>query len=553
MSRCLKTIFGLSAVLWIASLASIALWGVPFRLRFETNDDVFMMLIASGRYTGEPSEFLLYMNVLVGQLLKELFILFPAFNSYLVLFCAMHIFFAAAVIFVLRRMEDDGLRLTLLWAVMILFHLPVYLRLQFTTTAFVTAMGGILLAVDVAVRGGSARSVGVRYGSAVAGWFLAFLVRSQSALLALALAAPVLLYAGYVTERRARFVGLALVIALLAGGALWLQSARIDRYPEWRDFQRFNALRGRVHVAPGFSFDAGSESVYRAVGWSANDVVAFQQWFFPDPEVHAADDVSRVVDEIRRPRRGVVAVRSWLMTLREHRFKVVAAMVLTLGSVIGVGRRGVALAASGAAISIALQLYVDATARLPLRVLMPLLYGPALVLLPVWPNRPRHPRAPVVVGAWMMLCCLIVARGVFHGMRLDREHREMAEAWRTAPHDFDGSLLVLWADDWPLEWQTPGLRMEPPGNGGRYLSLSSLTRSPHNDAVLQSKGIGDLMEAMLSRDDVLLACREVRMPILRKYVEEHHRSGLDADDRGGLFSRRVWKLRRNPEGANDDG
>ena len=43
------------------------------KVRFETNDDTAMNLIASGSLTGSPSELLIFTNVSIGYLLKWLY------------------------------------------------------------------------------------------------------------------------------------------------------------------------------------------------------------------------------------------------------------------------------------------------------------------------------------------------------------------------------------------------------------------------------------------------------------------------------------------------
>lgn len=555
MSRSLKTTFGVSVFAWIALLFSIAFMGVPLRMRFETNDDVFMMMIASGRYTGTPSEFLLYMHVLAGLFLKGLFTFAPAFNSYLVLFCLMHVSFAVAVASVLSRMTDGVFRLVLLWAVLIFFHLPICLRLQFTTTAFVAAIGGVLFLSDSALNERPDSRMVVRFGLAAAGWLGAYLVRRESALLAVAVASPLLLYTFFLTARRMLFAGFAAGMILVTCGLMAFQTAYIARFPEWKQFLDFNEVRGRMHVAPGYAYDADSARIFGEVGWSENDVEVFHQWFFPDPHVHSEEHVRHIAMQLRRPRQGAVAIQFWLHTVLQHRFKLIAAAFLFLGALLGADRRVTLLAGTLVAVSIVLQIYLDATARLPLRVLMPLLYSPAIMLLPIG-SRFRAAEACRVKHArtiWMALCLVLAARGVFHDFRLSGEHREMETAWASADyHVPPGALLVLWADDWPVEWARPRLRLDPPGDSARYLSLSSLTRSPHNNMVLRQFGVENLMEDVLLRDNIFLVCREVRLPMLRRYMMQHHDAEIECEDRGGLFARRIYRIRKREPGADSE-
>lgn len=65
-------IFNLDFCIVISTLF-FCLFAVLFPLRFETNDDVSMLLLSSGVYTGKNETFLIFMNILYGTILKYLY------------------------------------------------------------------------------------------------------------------------------------------------------------------------------------------------------------------------------------------------------------------------------------------------------------------------------------------------------------------------------------------------------------------------------------------------------------------------------------------------
>lgn len=544
-----KVLFALSATAWLLVLVSIPAMGWPCRMRFETNDDYWMMAIASGEYTGSPSEFLLYPHTLIGKFLRLAFKFLPGVNWHAALLCLLHISFAVVMVRVLFRMGSGVVPWGLLCSTAISFQIPAYLRLQFTTSAFVSASAGILLFLDAPrVRHLFARRAQLTAAALL--FIIGFLVRKQAAGLSLVLAMPAVVVAasrkGTVVLRRETIV-VALVslicVLLLDGWDRWY----LGRFPEWRAFYAFNRNRGRIHVAPGYAYDARTAPIYNAVGWSSNDVRAFQQWFFPDPNVHGPKDVAYVVHHLRR----VVAISSvleswWREIVLSHRFRFAVSGFACLGAVLSGVWAGIVALATGF-LSVILQVFFLATARLPLRILVPLCFAPMLFSLPFWKSSRSDFFQRITQIMWCVGMILFCAWGTRALIWLNRQHGEMADAWQVARQqeaNSGASLLVLWADDWPVEWATVGFRRQKTDPPARYLSLSSLSQSPHQAAVLEAHGITNVVRALIERDDVFLVCREERWPILQQYLREHHGIEAARTDRGGLFSRRIWKLRR---------
>ncbi len=537
-------VFRAIAVLWLAAMLGAAIWGWPVSWRFETNDDYWMLQIASGRYTGSPSEFLLYIHVALGLLLKTLFLHWPHFNSYAFVLLIMHMAFACSVMCCLRHTAKSGFTAVYLMATAALFHGFVFFRLQFTTSAFVGAAAAFMVLLAGVIH--PADNPRARISTSVWAtllWAVAWMIRKEAALLAALLAAPMLLYA-VMKHRRGPAVALMVAqVLVLCGGLTLFERWYMTRHPEWERFQRFNRARGRIHVAPGYGFDSQSRSVYAGVGWSENDVSVFQQWFFPDANVHSPEKIEHVARSLRRPMPVRSAVATWLGTLREQRFFVVAMLVLAAGLLMAQKKWTspflIALVLSGV-----LQIYLQGTARLPPRVFLPLLFGPTLFLLPS-AGLPSQPVSRIAGRIWVVVLLLAMLWAGKRYVILRRTHDEMSAAWKIAEvqEQLAGArALVLWADDWPVEWAPVRLKWSEAGKSCRYVSLSSLTQSPHHWTLLKQLQVGDLVEALLTREDVLLACRANRLPNLERYVAEHYGTFARVEDRGGLFNRRIYKL-----------
>src|SRR5262249_10989577 len=107
-----------------------------------------MRSIASGFYTGHPSEYLVFTNVLVGCLLKGAYCLWNSFDWYVCYLLLVHFTALTGLAFLVLR-RQPGWRFPLLYSIIFLQMEPrLFLHLQFTTTAFLVGLVGLLLLVD---------------------------------------------------------------------------------------------------------------------------------------------------------------------------------------------------------------------------------------------------------------------------------------------------------------------------------------------------------------------------------------------------------------------
>src|SRR6267142_3034143 len=73
-------VFVAVALLNLTFFGAVLIFLVP---DYETNDDLAMQLIASGFYTGHPSEYLVFTSFAIGWMLRLLYEFSGSFNWYL--------------------------------------------------------------------------------------------------------------------------------------------------------------------------------------------------------------------------------------------------------------------------------------------------------------------------------------------------------------------------------------------------------------------------------------------------------------------------------------
>jgi hypothetical protein len=116
-------------------------WFVPWR--FQTNDDVMMMWLISGAYTGTPEGYAIFIHPLISGILSRFYLLFPEIRWY-GLFCYLSIGLSSLLLLKGIERNHTNPRWKLFWRVFIL-GLSIHLCLfpQFTLLAGYLALSGI--------------------------------------------------------------------------------------------------------------------------------------------------------------------------------------------------------------------------------------------------------------------------------------------------------------------------------------------------------------------------------------------------------------------------
>jgi hypothetical protein len=288
---------GLKA-LGLAALLNAFLFSLFFAFAtpcYETNDDLSMQMIASGFYTGQPSEYLVFTNFLIGWPLRLLYGLSPGCNWYFAYLVTVHYAALTAIAFVVLS-RRPGWPFGLLYVgFFLVVETRILLELQFTTTAFLAGTAGLLLVVDGLQRGRAPRWSLIIAGFAFTA--LIVMIREPVAPLLVLIALPFLIERLGLAGWR-RLLGIGLVCA-----ALFLALQGINRWyyvrdPAWAEYLEYNNLRGKIHRT---ALNARIQEAGPVAGWSQNDTYMFDNWYFAEPDVYGSISKMRLlVDKLQR-------------------------------------------------------------------------------------------------------------------------------------------------------------------------------------------------------------------------------------------------------------
>lgn len=287
-------------VLACATLLTTLLFSLFFLVAtpgYETNDDLCMQCIASGMYTGQPSEYLVFTNVLIGLALRLLYGLWTGNNWYFIYLVSVHFLSLTTICFVVLSRNRSWFFILLCIGFFLLVEMRILIDLQFTTTAFLAGAAGVVALAD-----GLEPGRRIDRPKIVAGILLITLmgmVREAVVPFLGIVAFPFLL------ERFGLRGWRRMIWAAMACGSLFILMHAVNRWyyerdPSWAEYLEYNTLRGQLQDTPLTAFASRSAS---AAGWSTNDAAMFVNFYFSEPEVFAGTS---------RLRRFVEASRSFV-------------------------------------------------------------------------------------------------------------------------------------------------------------------------------------------------------------------------------------------------
>lgn len=258
---------------------------LPFR--FETNDDVLMALIASGGYTGTPESHLIFINIIYGFILSFLYSITTFVEWYTLLFLALNVLGATILAnFILKRSINKFLKISFL----ILFYLiffKITILLQFTTTAAIICLSGIILIFSKKKK---------KYLFGIFLFILGSLIRFEVAILTLLITSP--LFLEELLELKKIKITKPLILASIVF-VLVIAFNYVDNYlynqnTEWKYYREYNLERGKINDNPN------SVKIKKIPEGISTFDYNFLLHFFPDRNIMTLDKLEKINKSIEQ-------------------------------------------------------------------------------------------------------------------------------------------------------------------------------------------------------------------------------------------------------------
>ena len=508
---------------WIAA-GLVAAFAVPLALGqayWQENDDGFMAMVAHGYgVSAAPSVAILFSSVLYGALIQSVGVASIAGAQTYGVFT--YVLLAAAAIGAAYALWRAGVSGGLAAAALLIVFAPVVLYPQFTVVAgLLVVSGALLLATDGRWRTAAAAAVLfalgalVRYGAAGLTLlfvlpFLARMLRSGprlSALTVLALAA----IAGIVADRV------------------------YYAHPAWEQYLAMNEARVR------FTDWGLRQYFFREIldamrlGWTVNDLVMIESWFFADPRVYTPARLNELTERVSIPS---------LLLSNAHRydeaatpFRHEAFLALLAFALFAAWRARSRLALWTLAALGAFMLALSLAGRPGImRIYVPPLAAIALFALALQPG-------PLARLHAMLLGIGMAVAGTVLGLRNAADRAEEAVLRARVCAMPAERLYVVWGA--ALAYERIYRPLAAPGDGCA-LTLYPLGAQSYAPYALErlraATGAGDVVQALLDGKEIDMFANRWQVDVLGRHLRIHYRRTLDwrlfgGDGDGGSWFR----------------
>ncbi len=226
-----------------------------FSIRFESNDDPAMLLIASGKYSGTPDNHLVFINFIYGSLLNLLYSIYAGIEWYTITFITLN----TLSISILAKIILKSSYSVIFKIILLLFLFSIFINytvcLQFTRTASILAIAGLSV-----IYNSKYKFVGAII------FVFGFLIRFEPATLTLLISLPLFIPSTrniksifstrYIKciffNKNSRVLIFAILISVFCKTGDYIYY-NID--PDWNSYKEYNGIRGLINDNPNASND----------------------------------------------------------------------------------------------------------------------------------------------------------------------------------------------------------------------------------------------------------------------------------------------------------
>ena len=523
-----------------------------FTPRFESNDDISMMEIASGNFHGGPNEFLIFINIIIGNLMKYLYTVMPLYNWYVILLYMIQFIAMVIVFYIFLKHSSTAYNYLLYIAFFIIMLMPFIALLQFTTTAFLAGSSGMLLLITLS-EGSNTKRSWVLLGVGILMVLLSGLLRINVFYLVLLLFAPLTIAMIIKTRNIIKIVPLVIAVALFFGAMIYNNLSYYNEDPEWQYYYQYSKLRAQLTDYPYYAWDENTSKIYEDVGWSENDVAMFRSWSFADQEKFSLEDLSYIVANITPFTRGFndayETFERAISNLGRTRLLFISACFLLAISFTRKNEKLVLIAT--VFIIMLAAFFFSYLGRLPFRIILLLTYTIGLVSLYYLSMRHNILLYKVKIidsqKAFLFAFLAIYILTVIPFFAINARSSDSNRIDQVKMNAFFNELL---SHDYIYAMWSLGLRARPVpafySEQSRDLKLFAvggwIIPSPHHNYILNKYSIDNAYYALL-KEDVLLISRPREIRFLEQYMNENYGLKVKIERASDFTEGRVYRVK----------
>ncbi len=546
----------------VAVLTNVGLFLLTYAIYtpfFQTNDDPAMMLEVAGvALSPQPTEYLLFTSVVLGTILKNLYLIMPTIPWYGYYLAFSLLMGNIAILYVLLRRNPHYFSVLLFALYFLLISTFTLISMQFTVTGFVCGLGGLALVFLMPHKSDNLFNIkGLLTISGIIGAFLiglSLMIRTEAVAMAVVLFSPIILAEFYRQKKLMipKFIQFGFVLAVCV--PLYLMNHVAYSSPEWKEANAFRAGVAQFvdnHVMAKASEEKRKEAMEK-VGWRPIDNAMLSFWFFMDKEIYSAKNFETVLS-ILENEMNTDEIDTYIWDYIYKQPIVNRAMMIALFFVVFLFIKTDDKILLGIHIGFVLLAYLGIhyllwTLHYLYKQAPPHVYTSAYVFLATLPLFLMHEKTSfnpfksgfevrsVVAAVLGLLVFYYGSQGHKELSLLSKNAKANAKNLTQvvkAMNPTPDNLFVVWASSFPYESISPfsDLDFMRPLN---LFSLGSIQRTPIADAVLDKFDLKNIYTAIPEKKNIYLIIRQDYQQqynwtgIYNQYMYEHYQKQIDA-------------------------
>ncbi len=494
--------------------------------KFAVNDDVVMMMISSGLYTGEPSENVVFMSNAVGYVLKYLYSFSAGVPWYGAFMYFCHIVSSTVIAICLMDFRRRGAKLLLFSLCIIGVFWAVLMNISFTSASLTLLAAGWVLYFSPRYK--MSKIISMVF------LLLGGLVREQCLYFSVVLVLPLIVWRQFFPDGPKVSKGSLILVLIMLAATKASHTMSGAPIPKEFNYREFNIERGKLHGTPQLTWTSETQKIMSRVGWSKNDFWIFKKWMFTDKKVYSVEKLRFLNKNL--PTRGGRSISKSLKIFSRSLLKIRHFIVFWLCFIVllclfSINKKLIFFL-NGWICLVCMSLGMFA--RFPPRLAVPTIFFSCAVSLSfLRASTFKVTISRKVASLFVVVSCVLVFSIAdivkdLPGQSLDNNRNVESLTGLMEELRERGGVYLCWSPSMPFQFILPKSTFLRKNNYFKFIVTGWMINSPHNSLVLKRERIEHPLKELVSKENYYLIATPRQVLKLKIFLEEHYGINTEA-------------------------
>jgi hypothetical protein len=501
-----------------------------FTPRFETVDDVILMMFSSGCLTSLPSDLLVYTSIGIGKLLKILYSLQVGLNWYPIYLYSVNFVALTVILYVILKLQKNIFGLLMFLCLYFLFFFNFFMLLQYTISSLLIGTAGFFLFYySLNHCQDHNKKKWWFFAIAVLLVIISGLIRLQ-AIKAVVLLSGMILTIKYLRGKRHIIIAFLLISFLGYIGIEMSEHWYYKTYSGIPKFKEFIEAIENIEDNPNMV----NEEILKKVGLRTVDYHIIKSHLYVDPNVFSIDRMIALGDSAFKPR----SVKSTINELNIAKRAFCAGIMFILGMILVTDRDKRKYMYYGLFILCSVAVALAIFKKLPNRITLPITLFAVLYCL--YHFLDSFVQGSIKLSKWKWLIAIaifIVFVKIVNFRAIFREMKYSKENYVKACSDLDkisqeGKVIIIPGFEHFFEG-IPMFKDPREYYRNNYIFTAWTIFTPAYNQMINKLGVNNLMMSLYKDDKFYIT--EVKPEYIKDFIKEHYNENVVVKDLKGDF------------------